>query len=210
MKAWKAGIAACLAAAICSGCVSTGNKGWDDLSGKEKQEVENALAAAKVEVEDTWQEIGDEVRAELEAVNWAEVLLEEDEDGRPRRLLRYKAGEEEKETEIRDWVSFGKSLSLTAWSPCEERTEDLQEAVVYTVQQKKSVGLLDSKKNEYRTLGSIIVYEDSNLVYVTMDTQDGRANEIMKTMLGEKKNEGSWFGCVYRVPEEDLRLLRQQ
>lgn len=208
MKVWKIGIVGCLVAALCSGCVLTGNKGWDDLSEEEKQAVENALAEAKVEVEAAWQDAQDEIRAELEETNWAEVLLEEDTEGRPRKLLWHRAGTEAAENEIADWVSFGESLSWKDWEPCEESTADLQEEIVYTVQQKKSVGVLDSKKDEYRTLGSIIVYEDADLVYVTADTLEGTAGKIMETMLGEK--ESGWFGSVYKVPEGDLEILRQK
>lgn len=208
MRVWKLGIVGCLAAALCSGCVSTGNKGWDDLSEEEKQEVETALAEAKVEVETAWQDAQDEIRAELEETNWAEVLLEEDTEGRPRKLLWHKAGEKTTENEIIDWVGFGESLSWKDWEPCEETTEGLQEEIIYTVQQKESVGILDSKKDAYRTLGSIIVYEDSDLVYVTEDTLEGTAGKIMETMLGEKEN--GWFGSVYKVPERDLMILRQQ
>lgn len=208
MKVWKLGIVGCLAAALCSGCVSTGNKGWDDLSEEEKQEVENALAEAKVEVEIAWQDAQHEIRAELEETNWAEILLEEDTDGRPRKLLWYRAGAETPENEIVDWVGFGESLSLEDWEPCEETTADFQEEIVYTVQEKKYVGMLDRKKDEYRTLGSIIVYEDADLVYVTTDTLEGTAGKIMETVLGEKEN--GWFGSVYKVPEGDLKILRQQ
>lgn len=208
MKVWKLGIVGCLAAALCSGCVSTENKGWDDLSEEEKQEVENALAEAKVEVETAWQDAQDEIRAELEETNWAEILLEEDTDGRPRKLLWYRAGGETPENEIVDWVGFGESLSLEDWEPCEETTADFQKEIVYTVQEKKSAGMLDSKKDEYRTLGSIIVYEDADLVYVTTDTLEGTAGKIMETVLGEKEN--GWFGSVYKVPEGDLKILRQQ
>ncbi len=112
------------------------------------------------------------------------------------------------ENEIVDWVGFGESLSLEDWEPCEETTADFQEEIVYTVQEKKSVGMLDSKKDEYRTLGSIIVYEDADLVYVTTDTLEGTAGKIMETVLGEKEN--GWFGSVYKVPEGDLKILRQQ
>lgn len=208
MKIWSLVMVGCLAAALCSGCVAIGNTGWDVLSEEEKQEVKAALAEAKVEVESAWQDAQEEIRTELGETNWAEALLEDDAEGRPRKLLWHKAGEKVTENEITDWAAFGENLSVEDWKSCGESTEDLQEEIVYTVLQKKSVGILDSKKDEYRTLGSIIIYEDSDLVYVTADALEGTAGKVMEKMLGEQEN--GWFGSVYQVPAEDLRILRQE
>ena len=209
MKIWKMGIVGCLAAAVCSGCVSIGNQSWGDLSEEDKQEVKNALAEAKVEVENAWQDAQEEIRTELEETNWAEVLLEEDEDGRPRRIYWYRAGEETAENEIDDLKGFRDSLSLEEWVPCEEPTEGLQAESIYTVEQKKSVGILDGEKDEYRILGSIIVYADTDVVYVTADALEGTAGKIMEKLLGEKETGWSWFGAYYSVPKEDMETLRQ-
>lgn len=207
MKIWRICLVGCLTASLCSGCVSIGNQGWDVLTEEEKQEVSGAIADAKAEVQAAWQDAQGELREELEGTNWAELLLEEDTEGRPRRLLWSRANGETEEHEITDWAGFGKSLSLEDWKLSAETTEDLREEIVYTVQQKKSVGILDGREDEYRTLGSIIVFEDSDLVCVTASVLENTAGGITETLLGEKEN--GWFSAVYQVPKEDLDILRQ-
>lgn len=236
MKFWRIGIAGCLTAALCSGCVSIGNQGWNDLSESDKAEVKGALQDAKEEVESVWQEVRaelaaelagidwTEISAELEAakaeagsawreaqaelaaeldeINWAEVLLEKDDEERSRRLLWEKA--DGITNEISDWEAFTGQLAIDEWEPYEGMLES-EEEIVYTVQQKKSIGLLDSHQEEYITLGTVTIYKDSDIVCA-----EGAFLEELMEPFGLKEDQGLQFKALYQVPEEDLKLLRQQ
>lgn len=236
MKFWRIGVAGCLTAAICSGCVSIGNQGWNDLSESDKAEVKGALQEAKEEVENAWQEVCTELAAELagidwaevsaeleaakaeagaawreaqaelaaelEEINWAEALLETDDAERPRRLLWQTA--DGITNEISDWDAFTGQLALADWEPY-EGTQEAKEEIVYTVQQKKSIGKLDSHREEYVTLGTITVYEDSDIVCA-----EGTFLKELMEPFGLEEDQGLQFKALYRVPKNDLKLLRQK
>lgn len=196
-------------AAMMSGCVSVGNQGMDALTEEEKaelrQEIDMAAQELRVELDLAMEELQAELREEMAEFQdeLTDELLEEllnEEGKRPMRICWHK-GMAEGEIENRE--QFAESLRLEEWKASGESTEELEEKAAYTVELKKSIGLLDGWNKEYNTVVRIAAYGDSNLVSVELDVTDNTAGlrKLMEKL--EDMELAEWqITLVYEVPED--------
>lgn len=218
MKLWSIIILSCLTAGMAAGCVSVGNQGADTLTGEEKaelkreldgamQEVHAELDAAVAEAASALDEAKAEVQEELgESAEWVGDMIR-GEGERSRRVIWRKGAAE---AEIEDREEFADSLALEEWKAADGSAEGLTEDVTYTVQWEKSIGLLDRWKKEYVDIGSLTLYQDSNLITARIHVLDGIFGRTPKLLGAEAMGEDfdEWFVVVYEVPEEVVESLR--
>lgn len=207
MKLGKIIILSCLAAGMATGCVSIGNKGLDALTEEEKAELRQELDGAFAEAASVLDEAKAEVQEELgENAEWIGKMICGKEE-RPRRVIWRKGTAE---AEIEDREGFAESLALEEWKATDGNAEGLTEDVTYTVQWEKTIGLLDRWKKEYADIGSLTLYQDSNLITARIHVMDGifgKASKLFGTeAIGEDLD--GWFVVVYEVPEEVVENLR--
>lgn len=219
MKMGSVILLSCLAAGISTGCVSIGNTGMDALSEEEKAELRQELDAAAQEIQaeldsaiaeaaSALDEAKAEAQKELgENAEWIGEMIRGEQE-RPRRVI-WKKGSAE--AEIADNEEFVETLSLEDWKASAESTEGLTEDATYTIQWKKSIGLLDGWKAEYVDIGSFTVYQDSNLVTARIHIMDSILGQVPG--LFAENTSGSdmddWFVIVYEAPEGVTEALRR-
>ncbi len=212
MKFGKVIMLSCVAAGLATGCVSIGNSGMEDLSNlsrEERAELEQGMEEMRTELDEVstefygaLDEARSEMQEELDGAGWIREMICEGVE-RPRKVFWQKG---DTVAEIGDREEFAENLAVEDWKASTEDTEGLEVDSVYTIQWKKSIGLLDGRKNEYVDMGTLTVYRDSNLVAARICVMDEIFGK-MQGLLGEG-GTGMDFTIVYEVPDKALEFLR--
>lgn len=160
-----------LAATTLSGCTVTDNRGWEDLTASEQQEVQSALDSASQEVADALNAMSRSLRgaasenfssdemATLEAD--ADTLLKKTQEICVRDADNQTVQRLQSEEERADFIS---ALSIEEWSPA-ELSEDAQPAGSFVLEQEDTV-LAGQQDNDgqLHEVASLTLYQENNWI----------------------------------------------
>lgn len=152
---------ALLTAAVCSfgGC--------GVLDRETEQAVREELKNAAAEAGDVLQEAKTQIVQEMSEINWAEIILEPNENGEKKSLKVLYEETDGQWTEIEDMEAFQAQINTGSWEKTDAIPADADAVAHFSVQQKGTLHLGEEDTDRYYEIAEMTLYEE-NMVSLTI------------------------------------------
>lgn len=183
-----------LAGVFCfSGC------GFDRIDQAVKQEVKEEVQDAVNEAGKVMEQVQGTVSAELEKLNWAELIFDPERDSDEKTLKVLYEDASGQWVEVENMSRFLDEIDADDWQKTDAIPEDAEAGTKFSIQQKAAIHLGEEDTDRYYEIATMTLYGDS---WLTLDILSDMTKYIDVVMDQEN------FSVKYTLDRESAAYLQ--